>query len=55
MNLKHYEPVGVFNALSQELDRWMEAKANRPAVPGRRRRTSKKPMATISSASMFQG
>ncbi|WP_348674609.1 Hsp20/alpha crystallin family protein [uncultured Abyssibacter sp.] len=24
MNLKHYEPISVFNALSQELDRWMD-------------------------------
>lgn len=24
MNIKHYEPAGVFNALSHELDRWMD-------------------------------
>lgn len=31
MNLKHYEPVGVFNALSQELDRWMDASQRQQA------------------------
>ena len=31
MNLKHYEPGGVFNALSQELDRWMDASQSQQA------------------------
>ena len=32
MNIKHYEPAGVFNALSQELDRWIDATSAQAAT-----------------------
>ncbi|MBV61960.1 MAG: heat-shock protein Hsp20 [Nevskiales bacterium] len=32
MNIKHYEPAGVFNVLSQELDRWMDATSAQAAA-----------------------